>query len=162
MSAKDHIDHIVRRRMANTGETEEVARAYVLAMHARVSQESAQSGLAEEWLSVWMNPELRATRAVEEAIAQEVRSLPEAVRDLVIAFPPASVVRTKPGRGEHVVPAPGRHGLVYSVIEGERPLVAVIAHPGASFAGRCFPEDLEVVGFHLGWDHDRVRKALGR
>lgn len=91
-----------------------------------------------------------------------MRNLPEALRELVIVFPPASVVRTKSGRGTHLIPAPGRHALVYSLVEGVRPLVAVIAHPGASFAARCFPEDLEVVGFHLGWDHDRVRRTLGR
>src|ERR1700723_928774 len=159
----DHIEQIIRRRMANTGETEEVARAHVLRVQAHVQGDAAQSGLSEDWVSAWIDPSLRAIEAVDAAIMHEIRGLPRSLHVLVVAFPPASVVRAKPS-AELLIPAPGRHGIVYSLIEPDRSnpaLVSVVAHPAARFTGRCFPEDLEVVGFHQGWDHDRVRRALG-
>lgn len=116
--------------------------------------------LVREWCDGTWEPE-------DEAL-EWLRSRPDNVKELMLAFPPSCIVRSIPGES-HVVPGLGRFGIVSSYVEpgdespngqvSVRDLEdAMFERPG--ILGYCDPKKLEVVSFYKTLTPDYLKSVF--
>lgn len=163
-SEEQHLEEIITRRCANTGETREEARAIIL---ERMGDVRAEAERSQAWVAVWIvnndgpcGDEGREEAARTMGWIQHLARTPWK-RALVLKFPPSCVVRSKPD-WTHQIPAKGTCGLVIGFSRSaESEFVDVAPGPnGPRVFGQCPAESLEIVGYHDGWTPERVLKVI--
>lgn len=87
-------------------------------------------------------------------VAEWIRSRPQAVRDLMVRFPPFCRVR---GLRPLLAPAPGTVGEVCSWFEDGNVRVAC---EETQIAGECDPSWIEVVDYAPGFSPEDVRAVI--
>lgn len=154
VEALERIDVMVRRRMANTGESYETALREVNEIKNRMVFEMDRDR-PPNWESEW-GADIPWSASPQGR--QWILSRPPVVRALLCRFPPSCIVETAPGH-THLIPAAGTRGVVIGFnTDG---LVTVLAWPGSGHAAHCHPDSLRVVGHWKGWTSARVREVLG-
>jgi hypothetical protein len=142
---------VVKRRMANTGETEEEATRAVLEAFGEVQEDS---DAPQDWTAGW---ERTDNQAGLEKAAQWLRARPPEIQALARRFPMRCLVRTKDGF-HHQIPAAGKSGIVMGY--GSATVVGVLSHPEGGFLAECSADALEVVGFCGGLTAEWVASVL--
>ena len=114
--------------------------------------------MSEEWTKDWQRGEPEAT----EEVVQWMSSRPRAVKDIMIRFPPACLVRSKPGC-DLMTPEPGATGFVNGYREkGDGTIMLLVVQgPKGRVLAECDPDWLEVVGYRSGQTPDFVRGVIG-
>ena len=111
-----------------------------------------------DWMDEWTAGEW----IQEEGAVSWIRSRPDAIQKMMIAYPPSClVVSTRPLH----IPAPGTVGIVTSYIDPgeEHPdgLVTVRQSPHGDVRAQCEPSCLAVVGYYRGLTPTKVKELLG-
>lgn len=131
MSPSEHLESIVTRRCANTGESRDAARAKIVEAMGDLAAEREKA--PGNWSTAWL---AEPTEEPTDEQLAELRALPEVCWPLATRFPPGCLVRTRPGSGvEHQIPAPGTCGhrrVVDGGRERRRPL-----SPGGGVPRAC-------------------------
>lgn len=157
---EEHLEHIVRRRMANTGESYAVARAEIRAAAMSMDM-TGPKGWVEAWLAEPGPEEVSEDRHRLAAITAWLGTRPVKVQALIILFPPLCVVAAAPGV-VMLVPPPDGHAVVIGYCEDDRPASIIVkAWPDAGVHTYCAPADLTLFGCHGGMTIDWVMTALG-
>ena len=95
----------------------------------------------------WFRPWIAGEYNYDPQDIEWVRSRPDSVKALMLAFPPSCVVRAVDGRKLYC-PAPGHLGIVTSYIKGGT--LTVRDGPDGGVRFECQPDWLEVVGYWSG------------
>ena len=152
------MESIIRRRMQNTGESYEEAKARVEQVSELMASDHKP---ASEWLEEWLAAPANEM-ATEEYLARFVRvdAPPEALA-LITRFPPRCVVRLKEGYS-YRVPAPGELAVSFGVSKQRNRdktlawFVIVRDNPGSSFETFVEADAIEVAHYWDGWTPERV------
>lgn len=145
-------EEIARRRMVNTGESYEEAKAHVA--KAFEEMETVRKATPPGWEKAWL--EEPYVDPPEEMI-DFLRRMPPELRQVALKFPPLCLV--KANRPLHC-PAPGTVAFVASYNECSESPVSTVQHPGSHLIVQCSTDWLEVVGYRPGLRPEDVRAMI--
>jgi len=146
-------EEIVQRRRRKTGESYEEAKGHVDAVTKAVASEVSQ-----DWVENWIRDDRSWTEHWGAEKQKEMHSIPAFLRPMAIRFPPLCVVKA---RVPLIVPTEGTVGFVNSYHpDADGVHLGVMQQPYSTVEFRCWPDDLEVVGYCHGLTSERLREIL--